>query len=121
MDVSKELIVFSNSKKAAAAELTRMGPRRVTGELARNFADHCYFHTLFRCGGECGSETPLLRSRPSSVMVRVVHVVRPTAAALSTTSDAQDSQRYILEVYGGLCYPVDNIRLQFLHSFQRKL
>ena len=62
-----------------------MGLREVTGELAGDIPDHCNFHILFREGGECGGETSLLRSRPFSGMVRVVVVVRPTAAAVSTT------------------------------------
>jgi len=62
-----------------------VGLYQVTAELAGNIADHFYFRILFRDGGEFEGETPLLRSRPFSGMVRVVVVVRPTAAAVSTT------------------------------------
>ena len=61
-----------------------MGLRIFTGELAGYITDHFYFHILFRYGGECGTGNPLLRSRPFYGMIRVVDVVRPTAAAIST-------------------------------------
>jgi len=79
-----------------------------------------WLEILFRCGGWFGAERPLLRSRPSSGMVRDVDDFRATAAVFRTPDDAQNSHLDSLEANGGLYYPVDSIRPQLLHSFQRK-
>jgi hypothetical protein len=82
--VSSSIILFSISKRAAAADCTSMGLHKVTRELAGDIADIRYFNVFLRWGGWCGVEIPLLRSSPFSGMVRVVDDVRLTAGAVST-------------------------------------
>jgi len=87
--------------------------------MADDIAFRCFFHITFRCGGQYGDNTSLLRRRPPAGMVRDFVDIWSTAAAVFKAGDAQNFQYDILEFHGGLCSPVDNIHPQFLRSFQR--
>ena len=121
MAFSTGLLGCSNWKRDYSTDYVTKGLSTVIREMAYDIPFLCFFHIIFRFGGQYGGNTPLLRRRPLPGMVQVVADVRATAIAIFKAGDAQNSQCDILEVQGELCSPADSFRPQFLHSFQRKL